>query len=100
MKVLVAERRLIAGSNPVSHSGRVVWEFNSLRLHYCNNIKLVIKMKRMVVVRNKNGSVSCLPISKNKEYYFNKYNVIVFVNKPHNYHYVVKIKQYFSKDIV
>lgn len=53
-------------------------------------------MARMVVVRNKEGSVSCIPMANPLAHYQKKYDVVVIVNKPWNYHHVSKIKKYFG----
>ena len=51
---------------------------------------------RMAVIRNKDNSVSCLPMSKSKSYYERKYNVICYVNKLWNVYYVSIIKRHFG----
>lgn len=51
---------------------------------------------RMVIIRNKDNSVSCLPMSKSKTLYEKKYNVICYVNKMWNPYHIQKIKNYFS----
>jgi hypothetical protein len=55
---------------------------------------------RMVVVRYKNNSVSCLPMSKPKSYYEDKYNVVCYVNKLWNPYYIQKIKKHFLKNMI
>lgn len=52
---------------------------------------------RMCVVRNKDNSISCLPVYNKRNYYYERYNVICFVNKLWNPFFVEKIKLYFSK---
>jgi len=54
---------------------------------------------RMVVVLNKDGSVSCLPVSRSRSYYMLKYNVLCFVNKMWNPINVLNIKKYFEKSL-
>lgn len=52
---------------------------------------------RMVIVRNKDNSVSCLQMVNSKEWYEQQYKVICYINKPWNIFYVDKIKKYFKK---
>lgn len=51
---------------------------------------------RICIIRNKDGTISCLPVSKDKDYYNKKFNVVCFVNKMWNYYFVDKIKKYFN----
>lgn len=53
-------------------------------------------MENIVVVKNKNGSISCLPVSRSRIHYEENYNVIVFVNKMWNLYHIEKIKKYFD----
>lgn len=50
---------------------------------------------RMIVVKNKDDSISCLPMQHNISHYQKHYNVIGTVNKQWNPHFVLKIKNYF-----
>lgn len=52
---------------------------------------------RMVVVKNKNNSVSCLPMSQSISHYVSKYNVLTIVNKQWNPYYIEKIKKHFER---
>lgn len=54
-------------------------------------------MSRMCIVRNKDKTVSCLPVHESKLSYYLKYEVICFANKQWNPHFVGIIKKYFSK---
>lgn len=51
---------------------------------------------RIVVVKQNNGDISCLPMSQSKEHYENKYNVVCYVNKLCNPYYISIIKKYFG----
>lgn len=48
------------------------------------------------VVRCDKG-VSCLPVHNPRHYYVGKYDVITFVNKNWNIHYVRIIQNYFKE---
>lgn len=52
---------------------------------------------RMVVVKNRDNSVSCLDVLRSKSYYESKYNVVCYVNKLWNPYYISIIKRYFNK---
>lgn len=54
---------------------------------------------RIVVVKTKEGTISCLSMSQNKKYYLDRYNVVTFVNKLWNPYHVNIIKKYFIQDV-
>lgn len=54
-----------------------------------------VKSMRIVVVKTKTG-VSCLPLTKNLQWYEKQYDIIAVINKLHNPYYVTKIKNYFK----
>lgn len=51
---------------------------------------------RMCVIKNRDNTVSCIPVSCSKEYYYEKFDVLCFVNKEWNICYVNSIKKYFE----
>ena len=51
---------------------------------------------RLVVIENKNGSVSCLQMRQPISYYNSKYKVLTVVNKEWNPYYVKRIKAYYK----
>lgn len=51
---------------------------------------------RMVVVRNKDNSVSCLPM-RGPLFRYEKHDIVTIVNKPWNVYYSKKIKNYFNR---
>lgn len=51
---------------------------------------------RMCVIKNRDNTVSCIPVTCSKEYYDEKFEVLCFVNKTWNPYYVNSIKKYFE----
>lgn len=56
-----------------------------------------IEMSRIVVVRTKDGSVSCLPVSEGRAHYERYFEIVCYCNKLWNPYHVNRIKAYFSK---
>lgn len=51
---------------------------------------------RIVVVKGKEGEVSCLRVTNSKDYYNKKYDVLTYVNKLWNPYHVKRIKEYYK----
>lgn len=54
---------------------------------------------RLCVIRNKDLSISCLPVNKDKSCYYSKYDVVCFIKKSWNIYHIKIIKKYFEKHI-
>lgn len=52
---------------------------------------------RMCIIKNGDNTISCIPVSCSKDYYYDKFNVLCFVNKRWNNYYVNIIKKYFEE---
>lgn len=51
---------------------------------------------RMCVIKNKDNTISCIPVSCSKNYYYEHFFVLCFVNKNWDIQYVNIIKRYFE----
>lgn len=52
---------------------------------------------RICVIRNKNNEISCIPVTCSKQYYYNKFEVLCFVNETWDLYYINIIKRYFQR---
>lgn len=51
---------------------------------------------RICVIKNRDNTVSCIPVSCSKEYYYEHFTVLCFVNKAWDINYNNIIKRYFE----